>query len=283
MEESPPPPPAMATVSPGHCEDTSSLLPINEMASQHRRYHSGDGHHHATSHLQPLLRRSSLFVIAVALSFVDLLILSRHATDTKGSFLRHEWELFAPEAVVILQRQRQLTDVNAETAIVRPFAPHDGESLYASFQDWNEYPPCDTAAGGTVTPKTDLVLSFSQTLKDHPAAELIVNRIKTEFDGKQGWTRCFDRLVIYEAHITSSQDIYERGEIRSEKWVMGPNLQFQRTFYAMAAAHYKTMVIIEKDAKPRADDWINLLMKDIELNRPFAVLGRYAVERRAIS
>mmetsp|Transcript_27572 Transcript_27572/g.66274 ORF Transcript_27572/g.66274 Transcript_27572/m.66274 type:complete len:986 (-) Transcript_27572:1744-4701(-) len=164
-------------------------------------------------------------------------------------------------------------------AIVRPFAPHDAQELYLSFQEWDKYFPCeiDPANASQLVPKMDLVLSFSQTLSDHPETDLVVQKTKEVFDAKQGWSRCFRNLIIHEAHIHHSQDIYDknpRKKLKPPEWVVGPNLQFQRVYNAVNdAARYETMIIMEKDTMPRAVNWTNRMLDEIDSRRPFAVLG----------
>lgn len=230
-----------------------------------------------------VLARTShrLWFALAAVSFGSFLTTTRYAFEEEINFAssprRKEQEgafFDPPPPPATFSVLRKLQAKRAENAIVRPFPPHDAESLLSSFQAWDEFFPCDMATISD-TPKTDLVLSFSQMLHDHPKAELLVHKFRTEFGAKQGWSRCFDKLVIYEAQIDPSQDIYQKGETRSEAWVIGPNVQFQRTFHAMVTAQYKIMILVEEDTTPRVENWLNRLLQDSEAHKPFAVLGRY--------
>ena len=111
------------------------------------------------------------------------------------------------------QQQKEATDA-VEVAIVRPFAPHDSETLFSSFQEWDDHFPCDISNGttaattttiSTTNPNIDLVLSFSQKLKDHPKVAMLMTKIKNDFDAKQGWSKCFNQLVFFEAELQHTE------------------------------------------------------------------------------
>ena len=187
------------------------------------------------------------------------------------------------EFVTVEETSQSTLGVEGRMVIVRPFAPHDAKELYLSFQEWDKYMPCEieidhTSNSTRLVPTIDLVLSFSQTLSDHPETYRIVQEMKEMFDAKQGWSRCFSSLTIHEAHIHESEDVYDkdpRKKLKSPEWVVGPNLQFQRLYNAMIdAGRYETMIIMEKDTIPRAASWTNRMLDEIDSRRPFAVLGR---------
>ena len=157
----------------------------------------------------------------------------------------------------------------AKLAVVRPFSPADVDSLAPSFDVWDEFPPC--SANGTVA---DLFLVYSQSLETSPRAQEAVGRVTDRFHKNNGWGHCFGEIFAVDADIQSDLDIYQPKEQDTNPlWVNGPNRHFERIVRVGQAEGFDTLYLMEGDSVPVKAYWLDSLMLDAELNRPFTILG----------
>ena len=161
--------------------------------------------------------------------------------------------------------------INNRLVLVRPFSASDINSLAPSFDIWDQYPPCSTSHGEDVV--ADLFLVYSQSLESSPEAQEAVARVTDKFRGNNGWG-CFGNIAAIDANIQSNLDIYQPKEQETNPaWVNGPNRHFERIIRAGQAKGYETLYLMEGDSVPVKASWLDSLLLDAELKRPFAILG----------
>ena len=155
-------------------------------------------------------------------------------------------------------------DAAGRMALVRPFTTHDVHKLVESFTQW--LPPCSG-------PRTDvdLVLVSSQKVVGNAAAMKAVNDIMNPVPS---WRGCFQNVKVYGVGIDPKQDIYiaSAQEERAD-WVSGPNRHFEKTI-RYVQGDYETMYLMEGDSVPKKANWLDALMNEVEVQRPFAIIGR---------
>jgi hypothetical protein len=159
--------------------------------------------------------------------------------------------------------------------LVRPFTTHDVDKMATSFDTW--LPPC--AADSSTKDRVDLALFFSQNLQHDSSTtkatvlstvEDMISMFETE------WKHCFGRLIIQGVDVVPDDDIYDtHAQQERADWVSGPNRQFERTIrLVQEEGRYETMFLMESDSVPMKDNWLHALVEELEVQRPFAILGR---------
>jgi hypothetical protein len=188
-------------------------------------------------------------------------------------------------------------------AVVRPFCEFDAEALPSTFSVWNQLPPCRTAAndldlddmlmmdtnsteksyfdqvGTTIMQDkvADVFLFYSQTFSENDVAMQAVDTILNQFNEPGGWSQCFRNIYAIEANIPQELDLYiPSAQEELYNWVNGPNRQFEAAFRIIQSGEwgdYDGFYLMEGDSIPIKNHWLDVVLSEVEENRPFAILG----------
>jgi hypothetical protein len=191
----------------------------------------------------------------------------------------------------------------ARVAVVRPFCEFDAEALPSTFAVWNQLPPCRASATdldlGTRVERNsshptdkyfddvgteimqdiaaDVFLFYSQTFSENEVAIKAVDTIIDQFNEPGGWSQCFANIYAIEANIPQELDLYiPSAQEELYNWVNGPNRQFEAAFRIIQSGEwgdYDGFYLMEGDSIPIKNNWLDVVLSEIESNRPFAVLG----------
>jgi hypothetical protein len=192
---------------------------------------------------------------------------------------------------------------NARVAVVRPFCEFDAEALPSTFAVWNQLPPCRASATDldldTVMERNetddedryfdsvgseimqdmaaDVFLFYSQTFSENEVAIKAVDTIIDQFNEPGGWSQCFANIYAIEANIPQELDLYiPSAQEELYNWVNGPNRQFEAAFRIIQSGEwgdYDGFYLMEGDSIPIKNNWLDVVLSEIESNRPFAILG----------
>jgi hypothetical protein len=191
----------------------------------------------------------------------------------------------------------------ARVAVVRPFCEFDAEALPSTFAVWNQLPPCRASAtdldlSNVVERNTtrdedryfdsvgteimqdmvaDVFLFYSQTFSENEVAIKAVDTIIDQFNEPGGWSQCFANIYAIEANIPQELDLYiPSAQEELYNWVNGPNRQFEAAFRIIQSGEwgdYDGFYLMEGDSIPIKNNWLDVVLSEIESNRPFAILG----------
>jgi len=194
-------------------------------------------------------------------------------------------------------------DFKSRLAIVRPFCEFDAEALPTTFEVWNQLAPCRASAidldlnsestrNKTDDPEryfddvtseimkdmvADVFLFYSQTFSENEVAIKAVDTIINQFNEPGGWSQCFANIYAIEANIPQELDLYiPSAQEELYNWVNGPNRQFEAAFRIIQSGEWGTydgFYLMEGDSIPIKNNWIDVVLSEIEVNRPFAILG----------
>lgn len=195
----------------------------------------------------------------------------------------------------------------ARVAVVRPFCEFDAEALPSTFAVWNQLPPCRASAtdldlssrsrgngtsfndededryfdsvGTEIMQEmvADVFLFYSQTFSENEVAIKAVDTIIDQFNEPGGWSQCFANIYAIEANIPQELDLYiPSAQEELYNWVNGPNRQFEAAFRIIQSGEwgdYDGFYLMEGDSIPIKNNWLDVVLSEIESNRPFAILG----------
>ena len=191
----------------------------------------------------------------------------------------------------------------ARLAVVRPFCEFDAEALPSTFAVWNQLPPCRASAtdldlddsvhrnltGGDdryfdnvhseimQDMVADVFLFYSQTFSENEVAIKAVDAIVDQFNEPGGWSQCFANIYAIEANIPQELDLYiPSAQEELYNWVNGPNRQFEAAFRIIQSGEwgdYDGFYLMEGDSIPIKANWLDVVLSEVEANRPFAILG----------
>mmetsp|Transcript_10579 Transcript_10579/g.13399 ORF Transcript_10579/g.13399 Transcript_10579/m.13399 type:complete len:891 (-) Transcript_10579:367-3039(-) len=191
-------------------------------------------------------------------------------------------------------------ETTTRLAILRPFCAFDAGPLPTTFDCWQNFPPCRAAAyelGEELDPswydeeryfddvgshmlrdaKADVFLFYSQTFSENDVAIKSVDKIFDQFFEGGGWAQCFDNIYAIEANIPPELDNYiPPAQEELYNWVNGPNRQFEAGFRIIQSGEwgdYDGFYLMEGDSTPIKSYWLDTLLSEIEVNRPFAIMG----------
>ena len=199
-------------------------------------------------------------------------------------------------------------NLNRETstrlAIVRPFCEFDAGALPTTFACWESLPPCRVAAHDLgsdedfdfidedadedkyfdqvgskmlTDAKADLFLFYSQTFSENQVAITAVDTIIDAYNQPGGWSECIDNIYAIEANIPRELDLYiPSAQEELYNWVNGPNRQFEAAFRIIQSGEWGTydgFYLMEGDSIPIKTYWLDVVLSEIEANRPFAIMG----------
>ncbi|KAL3766901.1 hypothetical protein ACHAW5_000919 [Stephanodiscus triporus] len=125
--------------------------------------------------------------------------------------------------------------------------------------------------------KADVFLFYSQTYSENDVAIKAVDAIMDQFFEPGGWSRCFGNIYAIEANIPQELDLYiPSAQEELYNWVNGPNRQYEAAFRIIQSGEwgdYDGFYLMEGDSVPIKAHWLDVILSEIEVNRPFAVLG----------
>ena len=123
----------------------------------------------------------------------------------------------------------------------------------------------------------DVFLFYSQTFSENTVATTAVDAIINSFFTPGGWSQCFDNIYAIEANIPQELDLYiPSAQEELYNWVNGPNRQFEAAFRIIQSGEwgeYDGFYLMEGDSVPIKAYWLDVVLSEIEVNRPFAILG----------
>lgn len=142
--------------------------------------------------------------------------------------------------------------------IVRAFAnANEVNDMPEMFGIWNTVPPCESPVGVTV----DVILVYSQSFEDNPAAQQAAQNVITSFESGTAWSSCFGSVRAFDAKLTAQEDVYDaRGYAARNDWANGPNTVFlfvMRSFRDGTFGNYDAFYFMEFDAVPVRDNWLH--------------------------
>ena len=125
-----------------------------------------------------------------------------------------------------------------------------------------------------------------------------MDKILDQFFEGGGWANCFDSIYAIEANIPAELDNYiPPMQEYLYNWVNGPNRQFEagkfhtrilevttnetlipyfvgfRIIQSGEWGDYDGFYLMEGDSTPIKSYWLDTLLSEIEVNRPFAIMG----------
>ena len=125
--------------------------------------------------------------------------------------------------------------------------------------------------------KADVFLFYSQTYSENDVAIKAVDAILDQFYEPGGWSQCFGNIYAIEANIPQELDLYiPSAQEELYNWVNGPNRQYEAAFRIIQSGEwgdYDGFYLMEGDSVPIKAHWLDVILSEIEVNRPFAVLG----------
>jgi len=228
------------------------------------------------------------------------------ATDSIGTLQKVDKHQVKPKAEQMagnkIPGEKDLTrETTTRLAIVRPFCEFDAPALPTTFECWQDFPPCRAAAADLgegfddefysdeerqfdnvgshmqKDAKADVFLFYSQTFSENPAAMESVDKILNTFFEVGGWAQCFGAIYAIEANIPPELDLYlPPAQETLYNWVNGPNRQFEAAVRIIQSGEwgdYDGFYLMEGDSIPIKSYWLDVLLSEIEANRPFAILG----------
>lgn len=145
----------------------------------------------------------------------------------------------------------------------------------------------------------DVFLFYSQTFSENEVAIKAVDTIIDQFNEPGSWSQCFANIYAIEANIPQELDLYiPSAQEELYNWVVskvvllpfpirscpsllapmqnGPNRQFEAAFRIIQSGEwgdYDGFYLMEGDSIPIKNNWLDVVLSEIESNRPFAVLG----------
>jgi hypothetical protein len=123
----------------------------------------------------------------------------------------------------------------------------------------------------------DVFLFYSQTFSENEVAIKAVDTIIDQFFEPGGWSQCFGNIYAIEANIPQELDLYiPSAQEELYNWVNGPNRQYEAAFRIIQSGEwgeYDGFYLMEGDSVPIKAHWLDVVLSEIEKNRPFAVLG----------
>ena len=123
----------------------------------------------------------------------------------------------------------------------------------------------------------DVFLFYSQTFSENEVATKAVDAIIDQFFEPGGWSQCFGNIYAIEANIPQELDLYiPSAQEELYNWVNGPNRQYEAAFRIIQSGEwgeYDGFYLMEGDSVPIKAHWLDVVLSEIEKNRPFAVLG----------
>ena len=123
----------------------------------------------------------------------------------------------------------------------------------------------------------DVFLFYSQTFSENDVAIQAVDAIIDSFFEPGGWSQCFGNIYAIEANIPQELDLYiPSAQEELYSWVNGPNRQFEAAFRIIQSGEwgeYDGFYLMEGDSVPVKAHWLDVVLSEIEVNRPFAILG----------
>jgi len=123
----------------------------------------------------------------------------------------------------------------------------------------------------------DVFLFYSQTFSENDVAIKAVDAIIDQFFEPGGWSQCFGNIYAIEANIPQELDLYiPSAQEELYSWVNGPNRQFEaavRIIQSGEWGEYDGFYLMEGDSVPVKAHWLDVVLSEIEVNRPFAILG----------
>ena len=135
----------------------------------------------------------------------------------------------------------------------------------------------DVPADALRTMSVDLFLFYSQTFSENDVAITAVDTIMEEFYSVGGWSRCFDNIYAVEANIPKELDLYiPAAQEELYNWVNGPNRQYEAGFRIIQSGewgNYDGFYLMEGDSVPVKNYWLDVILGEVNYNKPFAVLG----------
>jgi len=194
-------------------------------------------------------------------------------------------------------------ETTTRLAIVRPFCKFDAGPLPTTFECWQSFPPCKAAAyelgegfdeenwsmnntekdfdqvGSHMLKdaKADVFLFYSQTFSENDEAIEAVDTILDQYFEGGGWADCFDNIYVIEANIPPELDNYSPAQQETfYNWVNGPNRQFEaavRIIQSGEWGEFDGFYLMEGDSIPIKSYWLDVVLSEIEMNRPFAIMG----------
>lgn len=141
--------------------------------------------------------------------------------------------------------------------IVRAFAnANEVNDMPEMFGIWNTVPPCESTVGVTV----DVMLVYSQSFEENPAALQAAQNVISSFESGTPWSSCFSSVRAFDAKLTAQEDVYDvRGYAARNDWANGPNSVFlfvMRSFRDGTFGNYDAFYFMEFDAVPVRDNWL---------------------------
>ncbi|CAL1139353.1 unnamed protein product, partial [Cladocopium goreaui] len=130
--------------------------------------------------------------------------------------------------------------------IVRAFAnANEVNDMPEMFGLWNTVPPCESPVGVTV----DVILVYSQSFEDNPAAQQAAQNVITSFESGTAWSSCFGSVRAFDAKLTAQEDVYDaRGYAARNDWANGPNTVFLFVMRSFRAT---------RQTVPVRDNWLH--------------------------
>ena len=123
----------------------------------------------------------------------------------------------------------------------------------------------------------DVFLFYSQTFSENQVAITAVDTIIDQFFEPGGWSQCFGNIYAIEANIPQELDLYiPSAQEELYSWVNGPNRQFEAAFRIIQSGEwgeYDGFYLMEGDSVPVKAHWLDIVLSEIEVYRPFAILG----------
>ena len=123
----------------------------------------------------------------------------------------------------------------------------------------------------------DVFLFYSQTFSENEVAIKAVDAIIDQFFEPGGWSQCFGNIYAIEANIPQELDLYiPSAQEELYSWVNGPNRQFEAAFRIIQSGEwgeYDGFYLMEGDSVPVKAHWLDVVLSEIEVHRPFATLG----------
>jgi hypothetical protein len=123
----------------------------------------------------------------------------------------------------------------------------------------------------------DVFLFYSQTFSENQVAITAVDTILDQFFEPGGWSQCFGNIYAIEANIPQELDLYiPSAQEELYSWVNGPNRQFEAAFRIIQSGEwgdYDGFYLMEGDSVPVKAHWLDVVLSEIEVYRPFAILG----------
>ncbi|KAL7535270.1 hypothetical protein ACHAXR_010651 [Thalassiosira sp. AJA248-18] len=154
----------------------------------------------------------------------------------------------------------------------------DGELLAYDNNNTASQHPFDSVGSDVMkNAKADVFLFYSQTFAENDIATKAVDAIIDQFFEPGGWSQCFDNIYAIEANIPQELDLYiPSAQEELYNWVNGPNRQFEAAFRIIQSGEwgeYDGFYLMEGDSVPIKAHWLDVVISEVEVNRPFAILG----------